>query len=294
MGAWGSALYANDTTCDVRDKYMDCLREQLSNQEAYEKTFEAFKECIGYEDEEPLFWYALAETQWKAGRLMPEVKEKALGWIEKCGGLSLWEESGNSSGWKKTLKKLRCDLETEKPKERKIRKSEDINQNPWNLGDVYAYRYHSKDSKYAGTHGKYILMQKVGEGASYLQDESVAMRICIFDKLFDYMPTLEDMRGVRLTPFLPPSLGYDLCMNVLMVSNRQSDYPAKHLTFIGNTSILPNKILDIYKFRFFQWIAIESGSYNNFQHWQNVKYEETEEGVFRCINLSSYSYKLFK
>ena len=114
MGAWGTGLYANDTTCDVRSTYMDFLQEQLSNQEAYEKTYEMYKDCIGDIDEEPLFWFALAETQWKVGRLMPEVKVKALEWIEKEGGVLLWEDSPvGSSGWKKTLEKLKATLETE-------------------------------------------------------------------------------------------------------------------------------------------------------------------------------------
>jgi len=78
MGTWSSSLYGNDTTLDVRDSYTDYLLEQLSNQEALEKTLADYQELIGT-DEEPLFWFALAETQWKVGRLTPEVKEKALG-----------------------------------------------------------------------------------------------------------------------------------------------------------------------------------------------------------------------
>ena len=64
MGAWSSSLYGNDMTCDVRDAYMKFLKEQLSNEEVYEKTMETFNETIGG-DEEPLLWFALTETQWK-------------------------------------------------------------------------------------------------------------------------------------------------------------------------------------------------------------------------------------
>ena len=99
MGAWGSSLYANDTTADIRDCYMKHLQNQLSNQEAYEKILEIFGGYIGDSDDEPLFWYALAETQWKTGRLMPEVKTKALEWVEKGGGLELCEES-KTGGWR--------------------------------------------------------------------------------------------------------------------------------------------------------------------------------------------------
>lgn len=33
MGAQGSGLYANDTTCDVRDSYMQYLQNDFSNEE---------------------------------------------------------------------------------------------------------------------------------------------------------------------------------------------------------------------------------------------------------------------
>ena len=74
MGVWGSTLYANDTTLDVRDGYMDYLKDQLSNKEAYEKILEDFEELMGDEDAEPLFWFALAETQWKVGRMTTKIQ----------------------------------------------------------------------------------------------------------------------------------------------------------------------------------------------------------------------------
>jgi hypothetical protein len=165
MGTWGTSLYANDTTSDVRDTYMDFLKNQLSNEEAFEKTMSEYQELIGDEDEEPLFWFALAETQWKVGRLTPDVKEKALEWIAKEGGVALWEESGaDSTGWKKTLEKLKTTLESPMRSEKKIRKPVVLNHNMWELGDVYAYQFHKEDSKADGTYGKYIVMQKMGAG----------------------------------------------------------------------------------------------------------------------------------
>jgi len=145
MGAWGSGLYANDTTCDVRDTYMRFLQEQLSNTEAYEKTLTKFDECLQDPDDAPLFWFALADSQWKVGRLLPEVKVNALEWISKEGGLSLWEESASGgAGWSKTLSKLKEKLESEQPKEKRIRKPVKIESNLWNDGDVYAYLFHKE------------------------------------------------------------------------------------------------------------------------------------------------------
>ena len=119
MGTWGSGLYGNDTTCDIRDTYMGFLKERLSNQEAYEKTLEKYEDYMKDPDEAPLFWFALAETQWKVGRLMPEVKEQALEWIDKGGGMELWEES-DGSGWKETLEELKTMLNAPMPKEKRI------------------------------------------------------------------------------------------------------------------------------------------------------------------------------
>ena len=35
MGTWNKRLYSNDTTCDVRDTYIDFLKQQFSNEKAY-------------------------------------------------------------------------------------------------------------------------------------------------------------------------------------------------------------------------------------------------------------------
>ena len=123
MGIWSSSLYGNDTTCDVRDTYIGFLEKQLSSLDAYEKTLEICHDYMSDLDEAPLFWLALAETQWKVGRLIPEVKANALEWISRDGGLKLWEEdTKGSTGWKKTLEKLRIKLETEQPKKKRFLK----------------------------------------------------------------------------------------------------------------------------------------------------------------------------
>lgn len=75
MGAWGTSLYANDTTCDIRGDYIDKLRRGKSNEEATQELIDQYKDIEGDREEEPLFWFALADTQWNYGRLLPEVKE---------------------------------------------------------------------------------------------------------------------------------------------------------------------------------------------------------------------------
>ena len=280
MGAWGSGLYGNDTTCDVRDTYMGFLKEQLSNQEAYEKTLKEYEEDTKDPEEAPLFWYALAETQWKVGRLMPEVKGKALEWIEKEGGMVLWEESkSGGSGWKKTLEKLRIKLETEQPKEKKIKKPVKINQNLWNIGDVYAYHFHTEEAKKYDAFDKYMIIQKIGAD-SYYSDDDLVMSVHVFDRLFDKVPTLDDLKGVRLLPFDYTGSSKDLRMNNWLALQKKREYPEDHLTFIGNMPPPANVVKRIVYSSSSEWFSIESwGIY--FQRWQGLEYETVEEGVFK-------------
>ena len=150
MGFWGPGLYSNDTTMDVRDTYKGFLGDQLSSEEAHEKTLEQYQELIG-SDEEPLFWFAFAETHWRVGRLLPEVKDKALNWIERGGGLDLWEENPKGKiGWQGTLLKLKEKLESPMPRERKFPK---IDLNPWSMHDVYAYQLHGEHAEKRGLEG---------------------------------------------------------------------------------------------------------------------------------------------
>ena len=288
MGAWGSGLYANDTTCDIRDTYMGFLYEQLSSKEAYEKTLTKCSEYMENSDEAPLFWFALADTQWKVGRLLPEVKANALDWINKGGGLSLWEESANGgAGWKKTLEKLRTKLETEQPKEKRVHKPQKINSNLWNDGDVYAYLFHKEFDGRFGAPGKYMVLHKIGIEEIYYGDSGTAetyMIVRVFDKLFDNLPTLEDVRRVRLLRFDYPNNKEEPQMQMGLILRKKKDYPADYLTYLGNIPVptyvpFPHGLMKV------NMIHNSSSTWHNINHWslhfqlwQGIEYET--EGVY--------------
>ena len=94
MGAWGTSLYANDAASDIRNDYIDKLKCGKTNEEAIKELVEENNQIMGDTEEEPLFWFALADTQWEYGRLMPEVKEKALFYLAQGKELERWNESG--------------------------------------------------------------------------------------------------------------------------------------------------------------------------------------------------------
>jgi len=247
MGTWGAGLYANDCASDVRDTYMGFLRDQLSNDEAYERTLKEYAEYIGDQDE-PLLWYALADTQWKTGRLMPEVKAEALKWISRRGGLALWIESRRGGvGWRKTLNDLKSRLESEMPPEKKIRRPAEFARNPWDTGDVYAYRFGTPISEERGLFGKYMLWQKIGN-TGYC--DWMCSAVQIYDRVFDDPPGLGDLEGLRVLPLVHPrvvngsSAGWDeyipsldWYLKTYLILQKKSHYPAGRLTLVGKQSL---------------------------------------------------------
>jgi len=278
--------------------YMGLLQDQLSNQNAYEKTMAFFKDCLGDEDDEPLVWFALAETQWKVGRLTPEVKEKALQWIGSNGGIELWEESkSGGAGWEKTLQKLKEKLETPQRKEKKIIKYEVPFMDLWNVNDIYAYQFHEKISEEKGIAGKYMLLQKIGTGEAYITPNPV-LRLHILDKIFNKLPSLEDVDGLRVLPVDFPTrvnisenrynaqgtliVHSPIWMSAVVTMYKKSEYPAKYLTFIGNKRGPANNVISnhLTRERELSWGGIE-GWYKFFELWRGIEYETVEEGVFR-------------
>jgi len=297
MGAWGCGLYANDTTCDVRDIYMGFLQAQLSNEEAYETILTQCHEYLDDPDEAPLFWFALADTQWKVGRLLPEVKANALDWIDKNGGMALWEEStSGGAGWQKTLDKLRVKLQSEQPKEKRVRKPVQVESNLWNDGDVYAYLF--QDEWYqkdlygrADALGKYMVMHKIGVESRTWGDSGITqdyMIVRVFDRLFDELPTLDDLHGLRLLPldFLHSwdrNTTKELLMSEGITLERKKDYPTQHLTHLGNipvpTYAPPAKRRNMLG-SWNHWDSINTWS-GFFARWQGVEYDIGADGVYR-------------
>ena len=278
MGIWGSGLYENDSTCDVRDGYLDYIQDGLDNEEAYKKTLEQSHDYIGDQDE-PLFWFALAETQWKLGRLRPDVKEKALEWIEKNGYLDLWVENPKgAAGWEKTLHNLKEKLNSPMPREKKIKK---VDRNPWNLNDVYAYQFHEEKSKENGFFGKYMLMQKTGEGRHY-ERKKIFMHVQVIDHVFENLPELEDINKYRILPLddLKHIEKRGLKTIGIVWIDKSSDYPAKNLTFLGTIPGPSNSDITGW-YETLGWWSIEYRLSHYYQFWQGREYETVEEGVYR-------------
>lgn len=168
MGTWGPNLYQNDTSLDVKDEFEKLYNEGKNVQEITDILTEDYKSIIGDIEEEPLFWLALADTQWEFGVLLPVVKEKALYWIDESVNMLNFKSINTSAKENriKNLNGLRAKLLSTQPKVKKITKKR-IYKCQWKYGDVFAYRLESDLAKEKGLYGRYFLIQKVDEGEWY-------------------------------------------------------------------------------------------------------------------------------
>src|SRR5579872_3425612 len=125
MGVSSTAIFGDDTACDVRDEYRELVANGSTGAAATKQLLREWKEIIEDEDDGPAFWLALAATQWACGRLEDRVKAKAVKIIEKGSSLARWAEGGDSKMLKQrqaVLAKLRAQLESPQPAAKTFRK----------------------------------------------------------------------------------------------------------------------------------------------------------------------------
>lgn len=279
MGTWSRTLFSNDTACDIRDSYIELLKKQYSDEEAYKKIYEEYKELLD-SDEESVFWYAIADTQWENGRLTPEVKEKAIFWIVRKGGLDLWEGK-DSIKWELTLAELKQKLNSPMPHKKRYKRHVEFIRNPWYVGDVYAYKFHTSKSEGVGLLGKYILFQKIGN-CEYYKDNNYSI-VKIYNKVFDNIPDLNVINNCSVLPLVfPPNVNgapkslddyvpsFQWYLQAVMLYEKKNCYPKDYFIFVGNKKSKPidlegNQLTDFYleKDNMENWLIEYYFSWNN-------------------------------
>jgi hypothetical protein len=96
MGTWGTGLYSDDTTVDVRDEYVRLLKSGQSSEKATKEIIDRFADLINDKQIECLVILPLADTQWKYGILIPSIKERAIKLLSSGGDLEFWEADAPS------------------------------------------------------------------------------------------------------------------------------------------------------------------------------------------------------
>jgi hypothetical protein len=135
MGAWGTGIFDNDITCDVRDDLITYLEEGKTIKEATKLILDE-----NLDDDEieliSLVYIGLAAIQLEKNCLQEDVRKMAIEMIESGSDLVLWEE-GNKEEYderKQVLNNLKEELLNSKSKATTATKK----QRRKKLGDVYA------------------------------------------------------------------------------------------------------------------------------------------------------------
>lgn len=215
MGAWGTAIFSDDTAADVRDAFTDFVAEGLSPAEATNRLVRESAELLADEDDAVVFWLALAATQWKLGRLLDDVRDRAIAIIDGGDGLPRWEDNSRSevNRRKKHLAKLREQLLSPQPKPKKLKpflKS----STDFRVGDVAAYRLDER------TAVRFCVLRLWGDrGGTYCE-------ICLLG-LHDGQPFVK--RRLELADTLGP--------HYTMLSHE----PADRVTLLARDVIVPER-----------------------------------------------------
>lgn len=164
MGTWGPKLYQDDLAEEIRDIFKDQLKRGKTGKQITKELLEEYKDAISDSDDAPIFWFALADTQWELGRLEDIVKQNALYHIQEGSDLRRWklEDSSNAKKREQILNALKKKLLSSQPPEKKVALYK-LYQCEWNEGDVYAYSLEGEYAKEKDVEGKYFLFHKIGE-----------------------------------------------------------------------------------------------------------------------------------
>lgn len=119
MGAWGTGIFDDDTTCDVRDDFIAYLDEGNSAEEATKIILEEYLDEFDIDEDlevMSLVFVGLSAIQIEKDCLQEEVRTKAISLIERGADLELWEDADEQDfkERKKILSELKQKLITYK------------------------------------------------------------------------------------------------------------------------------------------------------------------------------------
>lgn len=276
MGTWGLKIYQDDIAEDVKFYYMDQLHRGKTGEIITQELIKQYRAEIADSDDAPVFWFALADTQWNVGRLQDDVKEKALWYIEDGSNLRRWEEENPALAKKRkvVLSNLKQKLLSPQPPEKKISQYR-IYQCKWKLGDIYAYRFSGKYAEQNHLIGKYLFFVKVGE-ENWSIGHIIPM-VYVYWVMSDKLMTVEELKDIGFIPqFLVPKVyennpNIPIDYSLVLLNTSARVVPKNNLTYIGNIGITePLVISDLTSYHT-AWKDFEEYIIKNFQNWDGYQ-----------------------
>jgi hypothetical protein len=133
----GAGLYDDDAGHDIRSGYRELVADGLSGEAATDALVAEWGDALSEPDEAAAFWLALADTQWKVGRLEDRVRERALGLIASGEDLARFEHDPRLHARRAVvLADLEAELRSPQRKPSRIRKPFRA-VSPVGVGDVF-------------------------------------------------------------------------------------------------------------------------------------------------------------
>ncbi len=201
---WGPGIYQNDITEEIREEYLNWIRVGKTNQEAAEDMFEYYKDYLETEEDYGILTIALADIQWKYGMLLPEIKERALEYINSGIDYKRWNNTRTLEKRKKILTELASRLNSPQPSEKKIKPIKFIRRK-WKVGDIIIYKITDRKYKNLDWYDTYVAFKvighvKYGAGAGLNPQKYYHKRdvVELYDAYWDHKPTLDEIMQEKL------------------------------------------------------------------------------------------------
>jgi hypothetical protein len=140
MGTWGTGLYSDDTTSEVRDQFRSHLASGLPPTEAEARILARYNSLLDDHQVACLVFFALADVEWRLGCMSDAVRQRALDLLDRNGDLEHWatEAPRDVPARRRTLNALRERLLSPQPpwKPLQIKKRADRSQLDLPIGSV--------------------------------------------------------------------------------------------------------------------------------------------------------------
>jgi hypothetical protein len=198
MGFWSTNLYGNDLTLDVKDSFTEYLKNNEYHK-AIKKLKEEYLKDLD-EDEESLFWYALAEREKFYGITDDDAIDIALKYIKNNGGIKIFDTKQQKEKWKITLEKLKEKLLSDNRPLKLPKKPKEFKTNPWEVGDYIAYQFNTEKAKEYNLYGKYIVLKKIADYEGF--EHKFYSYVQIYNHIYDELPNINEIRETDLLPLL--------------------------------------------------------------------------------------------
>ncbi len=139
MGTWGTAIFSDDLAVDIRRDFRELIGDGLTPSEATERLKAEYSSSLEDPDEMPVFWIALALTQWNLGRLDEGTKKMALQVIDDGTDLEKWDDAKERAKRAVVLARTRAELLSASPPAKRVPRT--IREaNEWQIGETIGFQ----------------------------------------------------------------------------------------------------------------------------------------------------------